>query len=275
MYDPSKPDLIIHPKFYKSALKYNLNVYFNVGTIDDLTVNCEIKPILVTDKSSCLLRNTLLKPVFNYQMTTCGNYVSVKPENTSFYFERQIPIYRIEENGPRYVIWPKDEYLTICGTIVTRINDDELYHACETAKTWSFSINTTKTIIVFDLDDTLINYSSGKPFKYSHTLLKYARTVYDLVVLYSHGSSLHVDEHVQLFTGENGIKFDLVLSNNSNDKRSVKNLLSLYNYFPNMRFKNPTLVDDSLYNWSPEYEKFIVPSIKVTLKHALRYIECA
>ncbi|AUQ43992.1 38K protein [Esparto virus] len=304
MYDPRKPDLIVHPMFYKTIERYDLNTYYNLIPIENLTYNFNIKPILITDKTSRELRNVLLKPFFKYPINSMRShgtkfmptnttsltsmnthlemanhcespvmsYASAKPENTSFYFERQIPIYTIEENGPRYVIWTKNDPLTICGTFVNRIDIEDIYQAYQRAKLWAHEINYTKSIIVFDLDDTLINNDTGRPFKCANHLLKYARNAYDLMVLYSHGSSLHVDQHLQLFNHANGVKFDLVLSNNMIDKRSTKNLLSLYNHFPNTRFKNATLVDDSLYNWSPEYNKFIVPSVKVTLKHALPFI---
>lgn len=274
MYNPSKPDLVVHPKYWKSITHYNLGDYFNVYTLSDLNIIFDIEPILVTDLNSRVLRNVQLAPYFKYRtIRDCIHLASSKPEYTSFYFERQIPIYRLDKNGPRYVIWPIDEPLTICGTFVNRIQDDDLYEACERSKSWSTIISKTKSIIVFDLDDTLINNNTGKAFKYSHRLLNYAKRAYDLVVLYSHGSSLHVDDKIQQFmTGPNGITFDLVLSNNTMDRRSTKNLLSLYNYFPNTRFYKATLVDDSLYNWTPEYEKFIVPSVKYTLKHAMKYI---
>ncbi|ATZ81527.1 38K protein [Drosophila innubila nudivirus] len=277
MSDPSKPDLIVHPKYFKSILNLNLTEYYNVVSLADLKIILDIRPILITDKNSMILTDVQLEPYFNYYTDNKPNlktpYTSSKPENTSFYYKRHIPIYRFNRNGPRYIIWPNDEVLTICGTFVNRIMDSDLYLACEHAKKWAFTITKTKSIIVFDLDDTLINNDTGRPFKCSHKLLKYARDAYDLVVLYSHGSNLHVDDKVQYFiTGNNAITFDLILSNNCIDKKSTKNLLSLYNYFPQTRFQKPTLVDDSLYNWSPEYEKFIVPSVKETLRHALKYI---
>ena len=280
MYDQTKPDLVIHPKFYKLALM-NTDLYdhFNVLSIDDLKMDFSIKPILVTDKNSRFLSNVELEPYFKYHIP--NNYASAKPENTSFYFERKIPIYTIEQNGPRYVIWTKDDPLTICATFVNRIDITELYQACQRAILWAEPIESTKSIIVFDLDDTLIKYRTLQPFRYAHKLLQYARATYDLVALYSHGSNLHVDDNIQKFLNwkedindcnDAGIYFDVVLSNNQMDRRSVKNLLSLYTYFPRTRFIKPTLVDDSLYNWSPEYTKFIVPSINETLYHALRHI---
>lgn len=268
--DIRKPDLLVHPEYHRALLAYDLHNYFNILTLNDLTLGFDIKPLLVSDKSVHELRNMILEPHFKYH--TNGNSKSSKPENTSYYFEHGTPIYTIEENGPRYVIWNSTDPLTICATFVDRIEYDDLFKAYERAKNWSFEITNTKSIIVFDLDETLIS-KNCKPFQYSRTLLQYARNAYDLVVLYSHGSSLHVDNNLRYFvTGEKAIKFDLVLSNNCIDKRSMKNLLSLYNYFPQTRFVKPTLVDDSLYNWTPEYTKFIVPSINYTLKHALGVI---
>lgn len=265
MYDQTKPDLIVHPQYFKSILPYNLNSYFNVLKLCDLTINLDIQPTLLTETDVRVLNDVVLTPFYHENLIKCSG---IKPEYTSYYFDRDISIYTIEENGPRYVIWTKDDPLTICATYVDRIDDRELYQSCERAKAWSFTITSFKSIIVFDLDDTLID-KNGDKLKYADDVLQHARKMYDIMVLYSHGSSLHVDEHVQKFTEcTDDTIFDLVLSNNETDTKANKNLLYLYNYFPNVRFTKSTLVDDSLFNWTPEYNSLIVPTSS-TLYYAL------
>lgn len=271
MYDLQKPDLLIHPKYFKSILKYNLDAYFNVLQLKDLTINTDIKPIVIDNTCANYLTNVKLKKFFENTNYDSG----IKPEHTTYTFDNEIPIYNIEENGPRYVIWTMDDPLTVCATYLDRIEIYDLYQACERAKHWSYTIETAKSIIVFDLDDTLID-RNGNPLKYSQKVLDTARDVYDIMVLYSHGSNLHVDQHLLQFkTPTRQIEkplFDLVLSKSKCDKRSSKNLLYVYNYFPNVRFKNATLVDDSLFNWTPEYNRIIVPTTQ-SIYQVLKFLD--
>lgn len=280
MYDPTKPDLIVHPLYQKSIKSYNLDDAFNVLDLNDLIVNTEFEPKYITPHGACSLQNVRLA---NYYSSKLQCRSGIKPEYTSYSIKDHTPIYTISQNGPRYVIWPQKTPLTVCATYCDRIDDYELYVACMRAKTWSKDIMSTQSIIVFDLDMTLID-DDGNKLENADQLLQMARLKYDYVVLYSHGSNLHVDEHVQQFENwhsehstsrdHHAQLFNLILSNNSdNGIRSNKNLLYLYNYFPNTRFSHAVLVDDSLYNWTPEYNEFIVPATPTTsLKHAIPLI---
>ncbi|ACH96217.1 38K protein [Oryctes rhinoceros nudivirus] len=253
MCESLKPDLVIHPRYAKSVSNFGLEFYFNILNLHDLESNIEnINPILVSDDDVLILDDVYLSPVFKDSLVKRSG---IKPYYTSLYFENEIPIYKIPFRAPRYVIWNTTDNLTICATYVDRVDKYSLYDACCRAKEWSYSITRSESIIVFDLDETLIDRDSKK-LKGSDTALTCARSVYDRVVLYSHGSSLHVDDNVTKFDKS---AFDLVLSNNTHDNTSNKNLLYLYNYFPNTIFTKATLVDDSLYNWTPEYDKIIVP----------------
>lgn len=294
MYDPYKPDLIVDPLFSKAIQIYNLDRYFNVLDADSLTISYDIKPYVVTEYGVNLLENVQLQPFYKNSLRKCSGSA---PDVTSYWFDTPIPMYNIEENGPRYVIWSENKPLTVCATYVDRIDGAEIFAACQRAIKWATRIDGQMSIIVFDLDDTLINSECCK-LAYADKLLKEARRTYDLVVLYSHGSELHVDGNVTQFTdsinnsGNSGSDdseyddyeddryptyccnrklFDRVLSNNGVDRKSNKNLLYLYNHFPNVRFTRATLVDDSLFNWTPEYTRFIVPTSK-TLKYALSVI---
>lgn len=280
MYDVNKPDLIVHPKYAKQLVNDSLHLYYNVLDFETLTVNYNFRPILVTDTDAHYLDYVKLEPYFYRQLKMASG---AKPHCTSYYFDCDIPIYTIEENGPRYVIWPRDEPLLVCATYVDRVELHELQLAVQRAKNWAFDITLHQSIIVFDLDETLID-RHGNILKYTHRLLEDARNMYDLVVLYSHGSDLHVDEHVckivdtmrpSKYSSGTAAKrvFDWIFSNNKHDPKCNKNLLSLYNNFPNTRFTTATLVDDSLYNWTPEYTHFIVPCEVTTMQHALNVLK--
>lgn len=250
MGDISKPDLVIHTQYMELLLNFDLGTYFNIITLNDLYESVQnINPLLVTDDTISIMNNVRLNPTFK-QIKKSG----LKPQYTSYYFDREIPIYRIPYRGPRYVIWNKTDNLRICATYVDRIDKHDLYEAYLRAKAWVYNITRTESIIVFDLDETLIDRNC-KILNDADYVLKCARAIYDRVVLYSHGSNLHVDDNVTKFN----IDFDLVLSNSASDSPCNKNLLYLYNYFPNTRFSRATLVDDSLYNWTPEYENLLVP----------------
>lgn len=281
MYDSYKPDLIVDPLFSKAIQVYNLDRYFNILDADSLTISYDIKPYVVTDYGVNLLENVQLQPFYKNDLRKCSGSA---PDVTSYWFDTPIRMYNIEENGPRYVIWSKDKPLPVCATYVDRINSAEIFAACQRALQWATRIEGQMSIIVFDLDDTLINSECCK-LAYADKLLKEARRTYNLLVLYSHGSALHVDGNVTQFTDSindseddrystyccNRKLFDLVLSNNGEARKSNKNLLYLYKHFPNVRFTKATLVDDSLFNWTPEYTRFVVPTSH-TLKYALSVI---
>lgn len=273
----NKPDLLVHPSFERLLLNnnttsnYNLNKYFNVLSLATLSYNPYIKPLMVTNNNVHVLHDIHLMPHFTKHMERTSG---VKPQCTTYEFDQKIPIYNIMENGPRYVIWTLNDPLTVCATCVHRISPNQVHDAVDKAIRWAYNITVSKSIVVFDLDETLID-KHGNVLDYADELLMVARRRYDLVVMYSHGSSLHVDEHaVKVLSrcSRKDFMFDLILSNNMVDKQCQKNLLHLYNYFPNTRFTVSTLIDDSLYNWTPEYTKLIIPNNVNTLKWALNII---
>lgn len=266
--DNKKPDLIIHPEYYDIIMQHNLSFYFNVLTLKNLKINSDLSSYIITDNEYSKI-TIKLQPFYCEELT---NVSGIEPSATSYWFNDEMPIYNIEQNGPRYVIWTKNDPLTVCCTVIDRVENFELYDAIRRAKEWSFTINEEKSIIVFDLDRTLINDNCNE-YEYADKMLEYARKTYDLVVLWSHGSPLHVDDNVSKFIRKSnyGDKlFDLILRYNGTPSvKANKNLLYIYNYFPNCIFSNATLVDDSIFNWTPEYNKLIIPHCNKTLQYAL------
>lgn len=281
LYDEAKPDLLIHPKFYLTIVSmYDLKEKFNLLNLlskpdthsSVLDITTDIGAYLVKDDGICRLNNVRLKPFYHNSSSFQG--VGIKPHVTSYWFGDEMPMYGIRQNGPRYVIWPKNYPLSVCATTVDRIDEEEIFQAVKRARQWAYPITDRKSIVVFDLDDTLIDNHNNK-LLCSDGVLDYAKKVYDYVVLYSHGSALHVEENALKFCCLNTLSdntFTLILSNNGSDPKSQKNLLSLYNYLPtNIRFTKSTLVDDSLFNWTPEYGKFIIPACR-NLHHVLEVL---
>jgi hypothetical protein len=284
MYDFNKPDLLIHPKFFKNIINtYDLERYFNVYSIDDL------KPSQFSDTGTSLayyVSNTRVNPISlmlepyyggasqNNSSSSSSSCSGSSVQCTTYWFDDATPMYTLERRNPRYVIWTKNNPMTVCATHVDRVDEYGLYVAVQLAKDWSTPLYEAKTIIVFDLDNTLID-SYGKKLKYADKILEYAKRTYDYVVLWSHGSPLHVDDNVQKFqtnTAQGDEIFDLILRN-EHESPTAKNLLYLYNYFPNCHFTRATLIDDSPYNWTPEYTRMIIPDRSATsLKHALKLL---
>lgn len=264
------PDLVVHPSLYGDIVEqYDLSSYFNVYGLNDLTVRVDTPVVGVTDALVAELR-VILEP---YYASKLEKRSGMEPRMTSYWFDEPMPLYSIEQNGPRYVIWTRDDPLTVCATYVDRVERESLYEAVERAKQWYYPVYDEYSVIVFDLDDTLID-SRLRVYDRAQTMLEHAKRVYDRVVLWSHGTAPHVEEFAQRFADDSvhgESLFDLVLCYGGEpDRRANKSLLHLYNFMPNCRFVKATLVDDSISNWTPEYTKAIVPSYRQSCRLALQ-----
>lgn len=277
MYDYNKPDLFVHPLFFNTVVNtYDLFRYFNVCSLNDLTPS----PVSETGDSLAYYINDRgvtpisleLEPYYTLMNVQSGS----DARQTTYWFDEVTPIYALHHRNPRYVIWSKNNPMTICATRVDRVDEYGLFEAVRKAKEWSRCLYDAKSIIVFDLDSTLIN-PEGCKLEHADEILEHAKRLYDYVILWSHGSPLHVDDNVQKFQINDGAMcgdeiFDLILRNDSTNA-CAKNLLYLYNYFTDCRFTRATLMDDSPYNWTPEYSRLIVPDRSLTsLKHALKLL---
>lgn len=265
MEDDTKPDILIHSMYIDALKNYHLTDSFNVININDLKlVMHRFKDVFaITDTYVAPLELTL-RPFYTPSYDS-----GIEPAATSYTIERPTRIYKIERNLPRYVIWTKNDPLLVCGTIIDRIDHWELFEAFQRAKDWAYTINNYKSVAVFDLDKTLITDECEK-ISESERLLAYAKRDYDYLVLWSHGSALHVDEQLEKMRVGNAAGadiFDLVIK--SADAKSPKNLLYLYNHFPYVKFTKSLLVDDLVANWTPEYDRFLIPYNNTTLHQAL------
>lgn len=263
------PDLLVHPSFYRHVCGVNgLERYLNVLDPSRLTVYADTVASLVCADGRVLETNVQLEPHYD----PCIGH-GVRPNVTSYTFTRRMPMYRVAERAPRYVIWTESDPLPVCATVVARTDVYGLSDSVRAAADWSsnMSIMKTATVAVFDLDRTLID-DEDRLLDGTVTVLEHARTAFDTVVLWSHGSPLHVDKQVSELE-KHGVRFDLVLSNAEGIKKSCKNLLYLYNHFVDTYFTKAVLVDDSVFNWTPEYTHCVVPTSTESVAHMARALD--
>lgn len=254
---------MVHPSFYNHLCDdRDLQNHFNVMEPSQLTVYTDTVASVVCENGRVLKMRVELEPYYD----TCIG-TGVRPNFTSYTFARKMTMYRIGERAPRYVIWTADEPIPVCATVVARTDVFGLSNAVRTAVDWSRNmvISKTASVVVFDLDRTLID-DKDRVLDGAVSVLEHARSVYDTTVLWSHGSPLHVDKQVNAFE-KHGVRFDLVLSNAQSGDKSCKNLLYLYNYFTDTYFTKAVLVDDSVFNWTPEYTHCVVPTTIESVAH--------
>lgn len=268
MVDENKPDLLIHSLYIEAFKNYDMANYFNLITVNDLKLETQkIDEVFTITDDYVASIDLTLRPFYT-QTRVSGNDAAA----TSYDLQQPTKIYKINRNLPRYIIWTKIDPLFVCGTIIDRVESWELFQAFVRAKNWSYTINQYKSIAVFDLDKTLITDNCEKILE-SERLLAYAKHEYDILVLWSHASALHVDEQLEQFNIGNLHShdiFDLVIK--GSDVKSPKNLLHIYNYIPYTKFTRSVLIDDLVSNWTPEYDKFLIPYKNTTLKQALYLI---
>lgn len=217
--------------------------------------------------------------------------VHVEASTTTFENVRRDMSQWAIRRGARYVIWPRDLPITVCATCLDIIDKDtDLCAALQRAVDWVAKrdrIILPRSIIVFDLDKTLID-AECEMYADVGRLLVYARATFDYVVLWTHGNSDHCSQQQALLelNYKNFCNFDesathkklfdlaLCLENDDHSRPYAKNLLHLYNYFNGCHFKNPTLVDDTLTNWTPEYKFYIIPNYRNTVLSAKKALQC-
>lgn len=269
-----KPDLVLHPQL-ATIIQCGLPKYvprladaFNVFVPDELPAHINgVVPVLVAQRATYSLRNLTLEPYFRAIVPKRSGQ-SVKPEHTTYQLKRRTPLFHVPRQSPRYVIWTRKARLTVCGTVVDRVDPDRVMEAIDRALDWSYPLRADgSSVAVFDLDESLVT-DAGKAMSGSRELVAFARTQFDYLVLYSHGSALHVDQYRR---SSLVAPFDLVLSHDAESAKCSKNLLALYNHLPaGVRFTRAVLVDDSIYNWTPEYTHMLVPERELETLWAAR-----
>lgn len=121
-----------------------------------------------------------------------------------------------------------------------------------------------KSVIVFDLDDTLISKNGEILFCNMPKIINGLRQVFDLIVLWSHGNSSHVNSALLLTLKD--VKFDSVIVLDKNSKfesdvyahnKGVGKLFRVINQEHGVgKLKLTALVDDQSGNFIGDYDLF-------------------
>jgi len=249
-----KPVLIVHPDFYYSVT-LNIISELQLLRVDQLPVLKNHPSYIIVDDH--LEKHQLILKPLDESNNKINNKKNI--EDTSWYYNEELVMYRITDNRARYVIWNKDDAIPICSTVTERIEFHQLGRALVNAKKWAkdMKMEILKSIIVFDLDDTLIN-ENLELLQNVDEAMQWARKNFDLMVLWTHGNSKHLQHQWNAWNLEK-YKFDKILARGDDDTISCKNLLFLYNYFPKYKFTHSVLIDDTPSNITPEYTNFIIP----------------
>lgn len=270
-----KPLLVLHQNYYNIFKKMSspnknliISIFCQIVTPEQLTGDAVMAVVVTNDE---------IKPT-NVML---DYYFPRRVENTICTYDNLTNTANVHKGGqimksnnyrqPRFVIWPAECELNTNATCVYRCKSFEsLPYAFEKSLKWATLYNKGPlcsiryvSIAVFDLDRTLV-YSDELPnfgpMPNYEKVLQTARHHFNLVVLWSHGGTIHVHEQLSAID----FKFDLVLCLDENSKSTCKNLLHIYNHLPsNVRFTYAVLIDDSAYNWTPEYNCMIIPDRKL------------
>ena len=260
----AKPDLVLHPDYEGMVLPSDFARWVNLKKISDLQVEPKIEVDLLFGSDKLVKKGFELTPHY-----ACKIGVGAKPHVTSSILAGNYPMFRILDNAPRFVIWNNTDPVSIDSTRLFRVeNVQELMFELENIKVLvekQHSISTElKDVIVFDLDMTLVD-KDRKLRDGVLEVLQRAKKLFNYVVCWTHGNQEFLDCVLDMineaFKRQKGcgFTFDLALANNFQEPTAKKSLLYLYNFFPNNLFGKCTLIDDSLFNWTPEYTNMIVP----------------
>ncbi|UHB41786.1 38K protein [Macrobrachium rosenbergii nudivirus] len=155
--------------------------------------------------------------------------------------------------------------------IMYSINNDmdikNLFNIIDAKVTTFYVINTKNTVIrkksvvVLDLDETLINREGKIIITDLHKYLGTLKTMFTYVVLWTHGCQRHANNIFQNSLASYKNYFDLVIVRNSNCQKSKKGLgyiLKLLNEkYGVMSLSDTMLIDDQKSNYNYDYDYFI------------------
>lgn len=138
---------------------------------------------------------------------------------------------------PKWNRWPRDYIVELKKLVrVTNKRKEYFFRGTDTI---------LKSVAVWDLDDTLID-KDGNVLVEAALFNKHCAS-FDCNVLWSHGNTQHVEEHVRKLC-QHGIEFDYIISRTEHDTTDKKGggvLLHYLNQHMNIHgFKELQLIDD-------------------------------
>ena len=138
------------------------------------------------------------------------------------------------------------------------------------------------TVIVFDLDDTLIDDKNQPLVSNLAEFIDHTRTIFDYVVLWSHGTCEHVHSNLKMYKLQKS--FDLVISRNYNENTKNKSIglvfKELHKKFNISQISMCALVDDLKDNFNEDYDYYLqVPrsnakTVEKYYKFAFEKLQC-
>lgn len=115
------------------------------------------------------------------------------------------------------------------------------------------------TVIVFDLDDTLIDVNDQPLVGNLQNFIENTRNIFDFVVLWSHGTCEHVHHNLKLHNLQSS--FDLVISRNYKEQTKNKSIglvfKELHKKFNIAQISMSALVDDLHSNFNEDYDYYL------------------
>lgn len=255
--------IIVHKKLYlKSPLYYyKLKFRYNVYVYNSENKTKSVNYYTVVADTNDYLKHEIAanKPIkLNYEYKISENLTHKTSCTSGKLKKRTSPDL---PTTPRLIIWTVDDPLLISGTWVYRCPEDCLPPDSIFNNLDQFRFTKSGSCVIFDLDDTLIR-SDSSLIPGMLDLLLAARRKYNYVVLWSHGSDLHVIDHV---LNEVGFEFDYVIYRNKDTKNAPKNPFYLYALIKNYQFTSFTLVDDLIENATDGYDEMYIPILDTNL----------
>ncbi|UBZ25638.1 38K protein [Carcinus maenas nudivirus] len=122
-------------------------------------------------------------------------------------------------------------------------------------------VNSTTSVAILDLDDTIINKNGDVIIKNLHKYLSTIQSMFDIIILWSHGCQSHVNNTFETTLSDYKIYFKDVMARQSSFKlinkgigRVLKFLNSRYDI---CELSSTLLIDDQSCNYNKDYDYFI------------------
>lgn len=115
------------------------------------------------------------------------------------------------------------------------------------------------SVLVFDLDDTLIDGEGNIFAEDLNEAITRLRSIYTYVGIWSHGSTNHVFKHIKKISNEYNVKFDFVITRDDKvyNKSAIHILNVLNTKFSISELTFSCLVDDKIENYNNDYSLFL------------------
>ena len=252
-------------KLFLNFLKIKFHIVYIVSTfLQKLIKHYELSPYLIKYTNDVNQHSHPTSVIFIRQITSLMGHYSIKLDIT---------------NHPE----PDAQFLNVHVDYLSYKNFWNNYnrirmdiHGAHSRYINNIRETLPKSVIVFDLDETIISYDYQFVCSYVEELLIEARDMFDYMVLWSHGNTTHVQRALKLFNLSK--LFDLVLTRGRfQDKCFNKGfgfVLKLLNKnYGISNVKYSVLVDDQEANFNKDYTYFFKVDKKMTNKEYRKNFE--